>query len=54
LTELPQEKESVTPIDSSIFEQLHSEINNSFLTKDRMKSRKKILTRKFKAGDFDK
>jgi len=53
-TELPEEKESVTPIDSSIFEQLHNEIKNSFLTKERMKSRKKIMTRKFKAGDFDK
>ncbi|KKM24323.1 hypothetical protein LCGC14_1606330 [marine sediment metagenome] len=52
-TELPPEKESA-PIDTSIFEQLHSEINNSFLTKERMKSRKKIMTRKFKNGDFDK
>jgi len=32
----------------------HNETNNSYLTKERMASRKKILERKFKAGDFDK
>lgn len=29
-------------------------IVNEFLTKERMESRKKILERKFKSGDFDK
>ncbi len=31
-----------------------NKIVNEFLTKERMASRKKILERKFKAGDFDK